>query len=81
MRKLLVGVAAVAISMSMTACKKAEDTAANEAVVEEPMANEAVDANMTMDANAVDANATDANAAADANAADANATEHGSTDH
>jgi len=44
MRKLLIGAAAVAISMSMTACKKAEETTANEAVVEEPMANEAMDA-------------------------------------
>jgi hypothetical protein len=75
MRKLLIGVAAVAISMSMAACKKTEP-AANEAVAEEPMANDAMDANAMMDANA-----TDANAAMDANAADANATEQGSTDH
>jgi hypothetical protein len=79
MRKLLIGVAAVAISMSVTACQKAEDTAANEAVVEEPMANEAVDANAAMDANAV----TDANATMDANAVtEENAMETtGSTDH
>ena len=81
MRKLLVGVAAVAISMSMTACNKAEEPTANEAVVEEPMANETLDANASMDMNAMDANAVDANATTDANAADANATEQGSTDH
>lgn len=81
MRKLLIGVAAVAISMSATACQKAEDTAANEAVVEEPMANEAVDANAAMDANAT----MDANAVTDENAmdsaAEAPATPQGSTDH
>ncbi len=80
MRKLLIGAAAVAISLSMTACKKTEP-AANEAVAEEPMANETMDANATMDMNATDANAVDGNAAMDANAADANATEQGSTDH
>ena len=76
MRKLVMCAAAVAISMSVAACKKAETTE-NTTVAEEPMANEAVDANMSMDANATDATATDANAAdagaADANAADANA--------
>lgn len=81
MRKLLIGVAAVAISMSMGACKKAEDATTNEAVAEEPMANDAVDANATIDANA----ATDANAVTDENAMDSNveapATEQGSTDH
>ena len=80
MRKYLMGVTMVAISMSIAACNKTE-TATNEAVVEEPMANEVVDANAAMDANAVDANAVDANAAMDANATDANATEQGSTDH
>ena len=81
MRKYLTGAALVAISLSIAACNKAEP--ANEAVTEEPLANEAMDANMDMgmDANAVDANATaDANAAdadadADANATDANAAE------
>ena len=80
MRKYLMGVTMVAISMSIAACNKTEP-AANEAVVEEPMANETMDANAAMDMNATDANATDANATMDANAADANATEQGSTDH
>ena len=69
MRKYLMGVALVAISMSIAACNKTEP-ATNEAVAEEPMANESMDANAAMDMNAVDANAVDANATADANAAD-----------
>jgi hypothetical protein len=74
MRKILTGMAAIALGMSMTACNKSEpaaNEATNEAVAEEPMANETMDANATMDMNASE----DMNAATDANAADANAAE------
>lgn len=76
MRKLIVGMAAIGMSLAMGACTKTE-TAANEAVAEEPMANESMDANASMDMNATE----DMNAAIDMNAADANVTEQGSTDH
>lgn len=76
MRKLTVGMAMVGLGLTLAACNKSEP-AANEAVVEEtaPAAGEAMDANMSMEMNAVDANAVDANAA------DGNVTEQGSTDH
>lgn len=80
MRKYLTGVAAVAISMSLAGCQEKAEAPANEAVVEEPVANDVVDANASMDMNATDETAADANAT-DAAAADANATEQGSTDH
>ncbi len=79
MRKLLTGVAMVALSMSIGACRQepAEnaDVAAEantEVLVDE---NAAMDANVVMDANAMDANAMDANATMNADTATNNATE------
>ena len=83
MRKLLTGVAMVALSMSIAAC--GDRTADNADVAAEANTEVLVDENAAMDANAVmDANAAiDANAAMDVNADEAtnNVTEQGSTDH
>lgn len=75
MRKLLAGVAMLALGASITACDRGEP-AAN--------ADIAADANadVMMDANAMDANVmVDENAAANAGEATENVTELGSTDH
>ena len=83
MRKLLTGVAMVALSMPIAAC--GDRTADNADVAAEANTEVLVDENAAMDANAVmDANAAiDANAAMDVNADEAtnNVTEQGSTDH
>ena len=79
MRKLLTGVAILALGVSITACDRPE-RADNADVAADANADVMVDANAAMDANvAVDANAVDANAM-DANATN-NVTEQGSTDH
>jgi hypothetical protein len=77
MRKLLTGVAMVALSMPIAAC--GDRTADNADVAAEANTEVLVDENAAMDANAV----MDANAAMDANADEAtnNVTEQGSTDH
>ena len=86
MRKLLTGVAMVALSMPIAAC--GDRTADNADVAAEANTdvlvdeNAAMDANLAIDANvAVDANAVDANAAVNAEEATENATKQGSTDH
>jgi len=82
MRKLLTGVAMVALSLSIGACNK-QEAAENADVANETNTEVLVDENAAMDANAV---TTTENAATDANATDMNAatnnvTEQGSTDH
>lgn len=80
MRKYLAGAAILALTVSLTACNKAEDPAVNADVAADANADVMMDANAAMDANvAVDANAVDANAT-NADATD-NVTEQGSTDH
>ncbi|HJS40198.1 MAG TPA: hypothetical protein VJ763_02235 [Sphingomicrobium sp.] len=79
MRKFVTGVAMVASSLALGACKQepATDNVAAEANTEVLVdENAAMAANAAMDANAtVDGNAADANVATD------NVTEQGSTDH
>ena len=79
MRKLLSGVAMVALSLSIAGCN--EKPAENADVAAEANTDVLVDENAAMDANAaMDMNATDANAAMGADATN-NVTEQGSTDH
>jgi hypothetical protein len=82
MRKLLTGVAIVALGMAIGACNR-EPAATNDVVADTNTNTEVlVDENAAMDANAtMDANAMDANATMNADDATNNVTEQGSTDH
>lgn len=80
MRKLLAGVAMLALGASITACDRGEP-AANADITADANADVMMDAN-AMDANAMDANVmVDENAATNAGEATENVTELGSTDH
>lgn len=80
MRKLLTGVAIAALGMAIGACNR--EPAATNDVVTDTNTEVLVDENAAMDANAtMDANAMDANATMNANDAANNVTEQGSTDH
>ena len=75
MRKLLAGVAMLALGASITACDRGEP-AANADITAD------ANADVMMDANAMDANAmVDQNAATNAGEPAENVTELGSTDH
>jgi hypothetical protein len=80
MRKLLTGTAMVAMSLAIGACNR--EPAATNDVVADTNTEVLVDENAAMDANAtMDANAMDANATMNADDATNNVTEQGSTDH
>jgi hypothetical protein len=80
MRKLLTGTAMVAMSLAIGACNR--EPAATNDVVADTNTEVLVDENAAMDANAsIDANAMDANASMNADDATNNVTEQGSTDH
>jgi hypothetical protein len=80
MRKLLTGTAMVAMSLAIGACNR--EPAATYDVVADTNTEVLVDENAAMDANAsIDANAMDANATMNADDATNNVTELGSTDH
>jgi hypothetical protein len=81
MRKLLIGIATIALAAPLFACGST-DHKAREAEQAVANADALVDENAAMDANvAVDANAVDANAAMNAEDVNVEATPQGSTDH
>jgi hypothetical protein len=79
MRKLLTGIAAMALVAPLGACGSTDHTAREAPAAD---ADVVIDENAAMDANAaLGANTVDANAAVNADEAANNVTEQGSTDH